>query len=224
MVSALLLLVAAGQLACVGVLWTRVTRVPRVWLLGVVGVGLAYDSAVIGLGAVLGEGAFLHVLSVPRFVAHAVLTPLLIVWAADRLGARHGTEDGRRDRSVSAARGWWWTAVALTGALLAGGVLTELPHLRLVPREYADTLRYAAEHPAPPVPALVVGIVMLAAGIVLWRKESARTLLIGTVVLIGASAAAVAVPPLGNVGEAALLVRLVAAELHARRESVGVTV
>ncbi|MBF6357134.1 hypothetical protein IU449_21750 [Nocardia higoensis] len=201
MISAALLVTAAVQLACVVVLWTRVPRSARVWLLGLVGLGVAYDSAVVGIGAVLGEGALLHTLSVPRFVVHALLTPLLILWAADRVDA------GPPVRRA---------AVALTVVALAWGVAFELPHLRLEARHYADTVRYAAEHPVPPMPAVVVSVVLLAAGIVLWRREARRAALIGTVLLFGASAAAVSVPPLGNMGEAAMLAGLVAAELPMR--------
>lgn len=201
MVSAALLLTAVLQLVCVWLLWTRTTHVARIWLLIIVGAGLAYDSAMVGLGALIGEGALLEALSWPRFFAHALLTPLLIWWAADRVGAPVP---------------WRRAALALTAAMIVWGVVTELPHLNLVVEEYADTLRYAADHPAPPIPALVVTVVLLVAGVLLWRREGVRAPLIGTVLLVLASGAAVAVPPLGNAGEAAMIVALVAAELPAR--------
>ncbi|WP_249644756.1 hypothetical protein [Nocardia sputi] len=199
MVSAVLLLTACIQLACVVLLWTRITRIPRIWLLGLVGIGVAYDSAIVGLGATLGEGALLHALSLGRFVGHALLTPLLVLWAADRTGA---------------SPRWRRSALVLTVALVAWGVLTELPHLRLVPRWFADTLRYSAESPAPPVPALVVTAVLLVAGIVLWRSEGRLSPLLSTGLLLLASAAAVAVPPLGNVGEAVMLAAFTGAEVR----------
>ncbi|MGK8486530.1 hypothetical protein [Nocardia asiatica] len=202
MVSAVLLLTACFQLTCVFLLWSRTARIARIWLLGLVGIGLAYDSAVVGLGAMLGEGPLLHALSVGRFVGHALLTPLLVLWAADRAGA---------------SRWWRRSALMLTAALVAYGVLAELPHLRLVPRRFADTLRYAAEAPAPPVPALIVTAVLLTAGILLWRREGRLSPLLGTGVLLLASAAAVAVPPLGNIGEAVMLAALAGAEVRLRR-------
>ncbi|MFC8043283.1 hypothetical protein [Nocardia sp. NPDC057353] len=200
MISALLLLTAAVQLACVVLLWTRTTRLARIWLLGVVGLGVAYDSAIIGLGVVIGEGELLETLSVGRFVGHALLTPLLVLWAADRVGA------GQRLR---------WSSVALTAVLVAWGIF-ELPHIDLIPKEYADTLRYASADPAPPIVPLVVTVVLLAASIWLLRRESRWAPLVGTVLLVAASGAAVAVPPLGNIGEAAMLVGLTAAELPRR--------
>ncbi|MEV0355269.1 hypothetical protein AB0H71_04310 [Nocardia sp. NPDC050697] len=200
MISALLLLTALVQLACVALLWTRTTRPARVRLLAVVGLGVAYDSAIIGLGAVLGAGALLETLSIGRFVGHALLTPVLVLWAADRVGA------GQRLR---------WSSIALTAVLIAWGVF-ELAHLDLIPKEYADTLRYASAEPAPPIVPLVVTVVLLAASIWLLRRESRWAPLVGTVLLVGASGAAVAVPPLGNIGEAAMLVGLTAAELPRR--------
>ncbi|WP_174187747.1 hypothetical protein [Nocardia barduliensis] len=203
MVSAVLLLTACFQLTCVFLLWSRTARTARIWLLGLVGIGVAYDSAVVGLGAMLGEGSLLHALSLGRFVGHALLTPLLVFWAADRTGT---------------SPRWRRSALLLTAALVAWGVLAELPHLRLVPRLFADTLRYGAESPAPPVPALVATAVLLAAGIVLWRREGRVFPLLGTGLLLLASAAAMAVPPLGNIGEAVMLAALTSAEMRRKRE------
>ncbi|NNH68516.1 hypothetical protein HLB23_01235 [Nocardia uniformis] len=169
---------------------------PRVWLLVLVGLGLAYDSAVFGLGALIGEGATLHGMSVGRFVGHVVLTPLLVVWAGEWL--------------LPGRRVWAWL---FAGALVIWGVLEDLVHLSLIPREYAGTLRYVPETPSgPPFPALVVSAVLLIAGIMLWRRAGWPWLALATLVLIAASAAAFAVPPLGNAGEAVLLAALVATE------------
>ncbi|MFE3542589.1 hypothetical protein ACFXK0_06435 [Nocardia sp. NPDC059177] len=198
MVSAALLVVAGIELVCVVALWTRTRREARVLILGLVGLGIAYDSAIFALGALIGEGSLLHALSVGRFAGHALLTPLLVLWAVDRVGA---------------STRWRRAGVVLTVLLVAWGVLGELVHLRLVPRHFADTVRYAGEHPAVPIPALVVTAVLLAAGVVLWRAEGLRFPVFGIVALILASGAAVACPPLGNAGEAVMIVALTGAEL-----------
>ncbi|TCJ97098.1 hypothetical protein [Nocardia alba] len=198
MVSLAMVVVAVVELVCVGLLWVRTARAPRVLLLGVVGLGIAYDSAVFGLGALIGEGTVLHGLSVGRFVGHALLTPLLVLWAVDRVGA-----------SVR----WRRAAVVLTVILVGWGLIGELAHLRLVPRRFADTLRYAGETPAVPIPALVVTVVLLAAGTILWRADGLRFPLLGIALLVVASGAAALCPPLGNVGEAIMLAALVGAEL-----------
>ncbi|MFD8098855.1 hypothetical protein ACFV24_04905 [Nocardia fluminea] len=198
--SAALLVVAGIELVCVALLWTRTTHVARVLVLGLVGLGIAYDSIVFGLGALIGEGALLHGLSVGRFVGHAVLTPLLVLWAVDRVGAD---------------RRWRRAALVCTVLLVVWGVAGELAHLTLVPRRFADTLRYSGENPALPIPALAATAVLLAAGVVLWRKEGLRFPVFGIVGLIVASGAAVACPPLGNAGEAIMFCALAGAELAA---------
>ncbi|KAF0846912.1 hypothetical protein FNL39_104334 [Nocardia caishijiensis] len=198
MVSFAVLVVAGVELLCVGLLWARAERRLRVLLLGVVGVGIAYDSAVFGLGALIGEGALLHGLSVGRFVAHALLTPLLVLWAVDRV---YATAWLRR------------AALVLTVAMVLWGVLGELAHVRLVPRTFADTFRYGSQHPAVPIPALVVSAVLLAAAVSLWRTEHLRFPLIGIVLLVVASGAATVCPPLGNLGEAIMMSALTGAEL-----------
>ncbi len=63
MASAVLLLTACVQLSCGVLLFTSATRVARIWLLGLVALGVAYDSLIIGLGPVLGQGPLLHGLS-----------------------------------------------------------------------------------------------------------------------------------------------------------------
>ncbi|MBF6237579.1 hypothetical protein IU474_10920 [Nocardia otitidiscaviarum] len=114
MVSVVLVLLAVAQLGCVVALWagSGVPSAPR-RPLTLLGLGLAYDSAVFGLGSTLGAGATLHALSVGRFVGHAVLTPLLLVWAVEHvLGLR---------------RRWAWM---LALPLLAWGVLRDLVVLK----------------------------------------------------------------------------------------------
>ncbi|MGV9410455.1 hypothetical protein ACWDOP_11120 [Nocardia sp. NPDC003693] len=197
MVSVLMLAIAAVQLACVAAL-PAALREPRVWLLRLVGVGVAYDSAIIGLGSLLGEGDLLHALSMGRFLGHAILTPLLVVWAADRVRMR-----------------WFpvWAAWLATVALIAWALLSEVAGLELETRDYADTLRYTAQHPAgPPYPTLVVIALLCVACVVLWRREGLYWPLLGVIGVTVASGAAFAVPPLGNAGEALLLAGLVTAE------------
>ncbi|MFC9894712.1 hypothetical protein ACFVMC_13570 [Nocardia sp. NPDC127579] len=201
MVSVVLLVVAGIEMWCVVRLWRSAEQSGRVLLLAVVGVGIAYDSAVFGLGTSIGEGALLHGLSVGRFAGHAVLTPLLLWWAVDRVGA------GAR---------WRLVAAVSTAGLVLWGLAGELAHVRLIPRSFADTVRYGAEHPAVPIPALVVSVALLAVGVILWRREGLRFPLIGVGALIVASGAAVACPPLGNAGEAAMFAALTCAELVRR--------
>ncbi|UGT44079.1 hypothetical protein LTV02_12120 [Nocardia yamanashiensis] len=162
--------------------------------LALVGLGLAYDSLVFGLGTLLGAGEPLHTLCTFRFIGHAVLTPLLAMWVTINL------------------LGWPRPRCRLlTLALLTWRVLTALPGLHLEPRTFADTLRYTATaHAGPPIPALVVSLLISIAGICLWRTTNRPWLALAAVLLIGTAAAAVTLPPLGNAGEAVLLAAVVA--------------
>lgn len=208
MVSATLLAVAVAQAGCVYWLYAGAAReFRRWWPLALVGVGLAYDSIVFGVGSALGESPLLRTLSVGRYVGHVVLTPLLLIWVAPRL--------------LRWRPRWTWS---LATALCVWGAAFDLMDLSLRPREFADTLRYvpAASH-GPPLPALLVTAILLAAGIAWWRKGNGPWLALGSVLMVAASGAAVLIPPLGNAGEAALLAACVAVELETlRTDSSGI--
>ncbi|TYB51310.1 hypothetical protein FXF51_53535 [Nonomuraea sp. PA05] len=162
------------------------------WIPFVVAVGVAYDSAVVGAGALIGEGPALDALSLGRFAAHAVLTPLLIVHAA-----------------VLARRGLLVPAWVLAGALIVFDVVA-LADLRLEPRWWAGTLRLVSADPSgPPIAALVTTVALLAAGATLWARRRTPWLAAGAAVLLVSAGAAVAVPILGNAGEAVLIAALV---------------
>ncbi|MEU7282257.1 hypothetical protein AB0A69_26290 [Streptomyces sp. NPDC045431] len=205
MFSPVLALLAAVQLALAAVA-LRGPR-PGAWT-ALLGCALAYDSAVVAAGTVLGPGALLQALSTGRYVLHALLTPLVVPCAAMLL---------RGGRAVVA--GAWGTACVLAAA----GAWATLPGLDLVPRRWADTLRYAdAEPGGVPVAAVAAMLLLLGAGVVLWRRRRVPWVAAGAVAVFAASAAAVAVPPLGNAGEALMLAGLVAAlrEGRARAGSV----
>ncbi|MER7106916.1 hypothetical protein [Streptomyces sp. NPDC000229] len=165
--------------------------------IALLGCALAYDSAVAAAGTVLGHGPALETLSTGRYVVHAVLTPLVVPCAAMLVSG---------GRAVVA--GAWGIACVL--ALSASWAT--LPGLELAPRHWADTVRYAdAEPGGVPLAAVTAMVLLLAAGVVLWRRRGVPWLALGAVALFVAAAAAVAVPPLGNAGEALMLAGLVAA-------------
>lgn len=189
-------------LAVVAVLEAALTAValrgPRPGrFIALLGCGLAYDSAVVAAGTVLGHGPALETLSTGRYVVHAVLTPLVVPCAVTLVSG------GR----VVVAGAW-----GAAGVLAVAGAWATLPGLELEPRHWADTVRYAdAEPGGVPLAAVAAMLVLLGAGVVLWRRRRVPWLAAGAVALFAASAAAVAVPPLGNAGEALMLAGLVAA-------------
>ncbi|MET3425846.1 hypothetical protein BJ973_005058 [Actinoplanes tereljensis] len=159
----------------------------RLFALAVVAAALVWDNLVIAAGSAFGAGDLLLGLSVPRYVAHALLTPLLIPIVFKILGW---------PRKV-----WVWT---LTGALIAIGAYFEIIRLRLEPETYAGTLRYVnAAAAGPPVPAIVTILVLIVAGAIAWRRGGPPWLCLAAAAMF--AGAATLVPWLGNLGELALL-------------------
>jgi len=159
---------------------------------------LVWDNGVIAVGSLTGAGPLLETMSVPRFVTHALLTPLLVLWslsAADHAGL------------LRARRKWVrGAAVGVTVLLVAAGVLHDVLGLSLRTERWADTLRYVndAASPTGPLPAIVTGLVVLLTGIVLWRCTGFPWLALTAAVMVMVSGAAAHVPVLGNAGEAVL--------------------
>ncbi|MBB2914334.1 hypothetical protein FHS43_005646 [Streptosporangium becharense] len=163
------------------------------WIPFAVAAGVAYDSAVVGAGRLIGEGPGLQALSTGRFIAHAVLTPLLIVHAA-----------------ALVRRGLTAPAWGLAGALIVLDTVS-LADLRLEPRWWSGTLRHvSADPPGPPIAALVTTVILLAAGVTLWVRRRTPWLCLGAAALLATAGAAVTVPVLGNAGEAVLIAAIAA--------------
>ncbi|MEU0485482.1 hypothetical protein ABZ260_40675 [Streptosporangium sp. NPDC006013] len=182
-----------GGLALIQVaLAVRLARSGR-WIPFAVATGIAYDSAVVGAGRLIGEGPWLEALNTGRFAVHAILTPLLIV---------HG--------AVLVRRGLVVPAWGLAGVLVVFEVVG-LADLRLEPRWWSDTLRYVSvDALGPPIPALVTTVILLVVGLVLWARWRTPWLFLGAAVLLATAGAAVALPVLGNAGEAVLIAAIAA--------------
>ncbi|XVV11413.1 hypothetical protein ACQP2X_42325 [Actinoplanes sp. CA-131856] len=171
------------------VLLVLVLRLPPQWtrhLLALVVAALIWDNAVIALGATIGPGDALQALSVPRFVTHALLVPLLILIAAGLAG-------------VADLRPF----ILVTALLIGIGVYTDIVTLALEPAHYAGTLRYTnAASSGPPIPAIAVILILIAFGVLLLKRHRSPWLLIGALTML--AAAAIGIPWLANVGELAL--------------------
>jgi hypothetical protein len=104
---------------------------------------LVWDNAVVGLGSFIGEGTLLTALTYPRFVGHALLTPIWIVTAYE-----FARRDGVPWLQGRGARAGAWL---LYGAMVAIGSVASLVLLRLEPvrgggHEHECAAR---EHPRP---------------------------------------------------------------------------
>ncbi|MGW0434287.1 hypothetical protein ACWDV4_17335 [Micromonospora sp. NPDC003197] len=191
---------------------------PSVVVLPVVA-GLLYDNGLIALGAVVGEGPLLENLNLVRFWSHALLTPLLTIFAWDavrRAGVRWA---GTR---IAAAG-----AILLTLALVAIELVTELAKLTLEPTLEYGTLRYTpAESDGPPIMVLTIALVQLIASVIVFRKQRWPWFMVGAALMIVASAVPLPLPTgaMTNLFELILLTSLVATKTRQDRQSASASV
>jgi hypothetical protein len=194
---------ALVQLALIGVT-QRVGRraaTPVVWLLSAVLLALAYDNLVIAAG-VMGEDPLLERISVGRVILHVLAVPLLIP-AGVLLAARAGVGWCRR-APVRAG------AFVLAGVLILLGVMDDLLALELVPVSEWGLVRYVAAEGGPPVGAILAILVLLVVGAATWRAARWPWLFAGALAMFVAAGAMAAVGWIGNVGELALMLGLIA--------------
>jgi hypothetical protein len=171
------------------------------WLVVVLGVALSFDNVAVAVGRIVGFGDALYAINLPRFWIHALMTPLIVVAAAvpaRRLGVR------------------WSRSVLVAGALLVTvfvivGIVELFVALELTPTTDGDALRYSnAAVAGPPLPALGTVLLLIAAGVHLWRSAESPWLCLGSLVMLGTAAAGTSVFWLGNFGELVLYASIVA--------------
>ncbi len=202
--------------------WTirfwRATRSPTVLMAMMPLLLLWYDCLIIGLGRFIGPGELLEALSLPRFWAHWLLTPMWIIAAGGML----------RLAGVGWAKPKW---VMAGFCLLAVAMIAmEIPlfwTLELHPVCFADTVRYAQSVSAnalcfegqevirgsgPPPPPIVTNIVLLVAGIAIWIRCRWPWLTLAALVMFVAAAVppSIASPAPGNFGEIVLALGILA--------------
>ncbi|MDW8319649.1 MAG: hypothetical protein RMN53_17625 [Anaerolineae bacterium] len=161
--------------------------------------GLVYDALVIALGRFIGQGSLLSALNLGRFAVHALLTPLLMIFAFGVLRrAGVGWAQGKAAH----------TAVCIVATLMVLlGVYADLARVDMQPRLVMDTLRYVNEGgmQGPPIASLVTMVFLLVGGVALWRRAGWPWLLLGSLVMFVAAGAAMGnLFFLGSVGEAVL--------------------
>jgi hypothetical protein len=200
MLSALFGLVAVAEVVLLGLVIALRRRHPdwTLTLLVLVILALIYDNAVVAIGSTLGEGSLLETLSLPRYVTHALLVPLLIMVAVG-LARRY-------DVRFFAGRVTPGVFGALTVLLIALGAWADIVTLDLEPNRYADTVRYTnAAANGPPIPAIIAILVMIGVGVALAVRARWPWLLVGGLVMFAAAGAGASILWLGNVGELALI-------------------
>ena len=144
--------------------------------------GLVYDNAILGFGAMIGEGAALEVANGARFWLHALATPLLVLVAWGIL-VRASVRWAARPLSVV-------VAILITLGLMAYEIVVAASQIALEPvREYGS-LSYDDSNAAsgPPLMVLVVAAALLVAGIGTWIRQRWPWLAVVTVVMVIGSA------------------------------------
>lgn len=174
---------------------------------------VVYDNAMVAAGSLIGDGRLLEVLSFPRFLGHAVLTPVWIVTAvafATRTGAFAGR--GRR---------WAIGSWVLYAIAVAVGLVNSVALLRYELVEQADLVYYtnAGGLPGPPFPSIAMTLVVIAMGAVVLRRLRWPWMLAGALFML--VAAAIPTDLVGfvvsNSGEVVMAASLVATEASLQR-------
>ena len=167
------------------------------WMVALVAAGLVYDNGIVAIGSSIGAGDLLYALNVPRFLVHALVTPLLIVFA---VGAARGLGLAwARSRAVHAA------FCLLATLLIAYGLTTEAVGHTLVPGREGDALRYSAAEATAPIPSVAAILVLILVGVALLVQARSPWMLVGSVLMFAAAAAPSAPLAVGNLGEVALI-------------------
>lgn len=185
--------------------WRRAGGLGLVLLMAVLA-GICYDTLLLASGSLIETGPLLRALSWPRFVLHALLTPLLLVAVVD-LAQRSGLP-WAQEHSV------WLAVWALTAGLIALGIATDVVGLELEPHRFAGTLRYAEAVTVPPIATIaVIGGLLLVSGL-FWHGTRWPWLFAasGLVLASGGVPVAVAGPALTSGTEIVLLGILLVAE------------
>jgi hypothetical protein len=164
--------------------------------------GLIYDNAILAGGVWIGHGELLERLSLPRFFMHAFGTPLLILSALGLV--RRSGADWAQSGVVTGG------VAALTLAMIAVGVEADLVRLDLVAKEPAGVVSYGnASTSGPPIAPLVTIVILIAAGVIVWRHSGGPWLFAGAVAQLVAAAIGDAFVIAGNLGELVLLAALI---------------
>ncbi len=163
--------------------------------------GLVYDNIVLGIGGLLGEGDLLRALSVPRYIIHAIGTPLLILLVLE-IGERCGLSWTQRRRGT-----WGLLAFVLIGFGLGHDGWGQ----KLMYTTAGGTARYANEAvEGPPTSAIAVIIVILAVAIMIWQHGYSSMMAICSIVMLVGAAIGASAPLIGNLAECFFVLALLA--------------
>lgn len=169
---------------------------------------VVWDNAIIALGATIGDGPLLVGLSWPRFIGHALFTPTWI-FTGVALAWRAGVKWlGARWVQI----GQW----VLYVICLVFGLLRSVIFLKMTPDDQ-DGLYYfdnTGSFPGPPIGSITMLIVVLIAGIAVWRLTKSPWMFLGSAFMLAVSIYRVGpvMSLLSNTGEVVMAAGLVVTE------------
>ena len=160
------LLYAVGQATLAALtfrIWLRERTVTSMALLLPMAT-VVYDNVIIAAGSAIGPGTLLEVLTVPRFVGHALFTPLWIVGAIG-LAVRYGAFATRK-RAASIAS---WV---IYGSMVVIGLLNEVVFFEgeFVSEGSVSYYTNVGRLLTPPPPSLTMLLVVLVCGVIVWKR------------------------------------------------------
>ena len=140
--------------------------------------GLVYDNLVLAAGRFIGEGLLLEGLNLARYWIHALLTPLLVVFAWH--ATRRAGVGAARTRAAAVA------AVVFAASLVVLELVTVVAGLSLRPERQYGVLSYTSVNAGvgPPLMVLFVTAALLVAAFVVWRRQGWVWFLAGTVLMV----------------------------------------
>jgi hypothetical protein len=204
--------------------WSRNGRPRSLFLILFGGTLLFYDNLRIGLGRFIGQGELLEAMSVPAFVWHWTMLPLLVIAAG--IIARNAGLAWAQSRAVMGA----FCVVAT--ALIALDV-PKIFNFDLYPTCVADTVRYSVnarpdalcspddqiftEGPGAALVAILTNIIVVAVGIALWIQRGWKWLALGAgamFIAAGVFGRSYWALPISNFGEILITLSLIATALR----------
>ncbi|MFC4401607.1 hypothetical protein [Gracilibacillus xinjiangensis] len=139
--------------------------------------GLIYDNAVLVSGRFIGVGDLLEILNVARYWVHAIVTPTLVLFCYGVLTSAR--IKWLEDNKVK------WGFFFITLLLIGTELVMEAIPLKLKPEWENDVLQYvsAASNNHPPYMIIAVTLILLVAGIIVYKKTKWKWMLLGTVLM-----------------------------------------
>jgi hypothetical protein len=222
--------------------WQRLGRPVALSLILFGNLLLWYDNFRIGIGRFLGEGELLYALTIPAFLWHWTILPLLVIVAGSiaRMAGFAWAQNKLVMGAFCLVAVWLFSLDAPYAMGLLFGDVGPFKAVTMAPACLADTLRYTttltpfqfctpdavARSVGPgPFVAIFMNAIMLALGILIWVKRGWKWLALGPGAMFIAAGAGGSLPyglPLANFGEILFTLGVTATVVHfARQRAAG---